>query len=83
MVLVVIVLLRSLTRASMASIVLKYESLIGGLNNLVEQGESFLIEQLDARPNPILLANYIERIKDVELLVAQDLLQDRWKLGSP
>ena len=51
----------------MASIVLKYESLIGGLNNLVEQGESFLIEQLDARPNPILLANYIERIKDVEL----------------
>ena len=64
---VLIVLLYSLTRARMTSIVLKYESLIGGLNNLVEQGESFLIEQLDARPNASLLADHIERIKEADL----------------
>ena len=51
----------------MASIVLKYEALLGGLNNLVEQGEAFLLEQLDARPNSTLLANHIEEVKDAVL----------------
>ena len=67
MVLVVIVMLLTLTIARMSSIVLKYESPLGGLNNLVEQGEAFLLEQLDARPNPILLASHIEQVKDTIL----------------
>ena len=67
MILVIDVSLINLITAKMASIVLKYESLLGGLNNLVEQGDKFLIEQLDPRPNPALLASHIEQVKDAAL----------------
>ena len=67
MVLVIDVPLYNPTIARMATIVLKYEALLGGLNNLVEKGETFLIKQSDSRPDSTLLAEYIEEVKGADL----------------
>ena len=41
----------------------KYESLIGGLNNLVEKGDSFIVFQRKASPDYIALWKAIEANK--------------------
>ena len=67
MTLVEVVVLLFLILDNMASIILKYEALLGGLNNLVEKGETFLIKQSDPRPDSTLLAEYIEEVKGADL----------------
>lgn len=66
----------------MKAFVFKYESLIGGLNNLVEQGDTFIVHQFSDVPNALSLANAIEQVKEVTLYSKPKFVSGALEVGE-
>lgn len=66
----------------MKAFVFKYVSLIGGLNNLVEQGETFIVHQLTDAPNALSLAKAIEQVKEASLYSKPKFVSGALEVGE-
>lgn len=66
----------------MKAFVFKYVSRIGGLNNLVEKGDTFIVHQLTDLPNAMSLTNAIEQVKQATLFSKPKFVSGALEVGE-